>query len=171
MSDPEIHIERVPPEVTRPLRQRLLMGHRTLAELEASDGTYPEAAYFVAMQGDEIIATASARQEAPPWSPHGHRPWRIRGVVTVDRLRRQGLATQLVDAVLAHVRRQRGDFVWCNVRTSAIGFYESLGLKVRTAVWQDPDTGPHVSVGMRLREEGNSQEDELSSAYSGLKQV
>ena len=160
MSDTAIRIERVPAAVTRPLRQRLLMEHRTLAELEASDGSYPDAAYFVAREGTEVIATASARPEDPPWSPHGVRPWRIRGVVTVERLRRRGLATRLVEALLAHVRRQGGDFVWCDVRTSAITFYKSLGLEVRTAMWEDPDTGPHVSMGMSLHQDRSTAHDE-----------
>ena len=53
-------IEQVDPDVTRPLRQELLMQHRNLDDLARSDGLYPLAGYFVARTPDgHVVGTAS----------------------------------------------------------------------------------------------------------------
>ncbi|MGH3921357.1 MAG: hypothetical protein ACRDTT_00480 [Pseudonocardiaceae bacterium] len=52
--------------------------------------------------------------------------------------------------VLAHVCQNGGDLVWCNVRASAVSFYERFGFHVCGPVWDDPHTGPHTSMRMWL---------------------
>jgi GNAT superfamily N-acetyltransferase len=126
------------------------MQHRTLGDLRASDGDYPDAGYFVALEGDTIVATASARPEHPAWPTDARNPWRVRGVVTIDRLRRHGVATRLMEAVLDHIRHNGGDLAWCNVRMTAVPFYENLGFSPRGHMCEDPDTGPHTSMVMWL---------------------
>lgn len=58
-------------------------------------------------------------------------------MVAVERLRRRGLGTCAMEAVLAHVVEHGGNFVWCHVRPSAIAFYQVLGFEVETATRQD----------------------------------
>lgn len=160
MSDTAVRVARVPAAATRPFRQRHLMQHRTLADLEASDGCSPNAGYFAAVAGHDVVATASARPERPDWPTAARHPWRVRAVVTAEEFRRRGLATRLMRAVLVHVSQHGGDLVWCDVRASAVCFYERLGFHVCGPVWDDPHTGPHTSMRMRLdadRQAGCSQ--------------
>jgi ribosomal protein S18 acetylase RimI-like enzyme len=40
--------------------------------------------------------------------------------------------------------KERGvSYLWCNARTSAIGFYEKLGMKVISEEFEIPVIGPH----------------------------
>ena len=150
-SDPVPAVQQVPPEVTRPLRQRLFKQNNTLEDLARSDGNYPTAGYYAVLgPSGEVLAIASARPEPPPWPHHAVDPWRIRAVATVESQRRRGLGTAAVRAVLHHVRKHGGNLVWLNGRTSARRFYERLGFEQRGNDWDDPEGGPHMTMFMSL---------------------
>jgi GNAT superfamily N-acetyltransferase len=142
-----VRVEQVPAEATRPLRQQLLRQNSTLDDLARLDGAYPTAGYYAALDDhDQVLATASARPEAPPWPHTATRPWRVRGVATVADLRRQGIGAAVMRAVLDHIRLHGGDFAWLNGRTPARPFYERLGFAQHGGEWEDPESGPHVTM-------------------------
>ena len=151
MTSTEYTVEQVPPETTRPLRQRLLKQNSTLADLAQSDGCYAAAGYFAALDSTRrVLAVASARPEAPPWPTEAADPWRIRGVVTTEQLRGRGIGTAVLLAVLRHISRHGGDLAWLNGRTPARAFYERLGFSQRGTEWDDPESGPHMSMARSL---------------------
>jgi len=140
-------IEQVSPETTRPLRQALLKQNSTLEDLAQSDGTYPTAGYYAAFNHQRrVLAVASARPEAPPWPHTAAHPWRIRGVVTAEDVRRHGVGSALIDAVLQHIWHHGGDLAWLNGRTPARSFYQHLGFTQHGSEWDDPESGPHMSM-------------------------
>jgi GNAT superfamily N-acetyltransferase len=140
-------VQQVPAAVTRPLRQRLLKQNSTLDDLAQSDGDFPTAGYYAALDSNgQVLAVASARPEAPPWPCEAKRPWRIRGVVTVPGRRSDGLGTAVVRAVLDHISAHGGDLAWLNGRTPARHFYEQLGFSQRGDDWMDPESGPHMTM-------------------------
>jgi len=140
-------VEQVPPETTRPLRQALLKQSSTLEDLAQSDGTYPTAGYYAAIDHrHRVLAVASTRPEAPPWPHDAAHPWRIRGVVTAEDTRRRGVGSTLIQAVLEHIRRHGGDLAWLNGRTPARSFYQHLGFTQHGSEWDDAESGPHISM-------------------------
>ena len=140
-------VEQVAPEATRPLRQALLRPNNTLAELAQSDGNDPTAGYYAAIgHRGRILAVASARPEQPPWPHEARRPWRIRGVATVDDARKRGIGTAIIQAVLRHIRLHGGDLAWLNGRTPARRFYQHLGFTQHGNEWDDPESGPHMTM-------------------------
>lgn len=144
-------VRQVPAEVTRPLRQRLLKQNSSLDDLAHSDGSSSTAGYYAALGNDgRVLAVASARPEAPPWPHDAHQPWRVRGVVTIEGCRGHGLGTRVVHAVLHHIRRNGGDFAWLNGRTPARQFYRQFGFEQVGDDWDDPESGPHMTMAMRL---------------------
>jgi GNAT superfamily N-acetyltransferase len=144
-------VQQVPPEVTRPLRQRLFKQNSTLEDLAQADGDYSTAGYYAVLgPGGEVLAIGSARPERPPWPHDAVSPWRIRAVATVEGQRRRGLGTAIMQAVLNHVRRHGGDMVWLNGRTPARRFYERLGFTQRGDDWNDPESVPHMTMFLSL---------------------
>lgn len=146
-----VRVQQVPPEVTRPLRQRLLKPDSALDDLARSDGTDPTAGYYVALdESDRVLATASARPEAPPWPTDAVSPWRVRGVATAVDVRRRGVGAAVMGQVLGHIRQHGGDLAWLNGRTPARTFYERLGFVQHGGEWNDPESGPHLSMWRRV---------------------
>jgi L-Ala-D/L-Glu epimerase len=144
-------VQQVPPEITRPLRQRLFKQNSTLEDLARADGDCPTAGYYAVLgPSGEVLAIGSARPEAPPWPHDAVSPWRVRAVATIESERRRGLGTAVMRAVLHHVRRNGGDFVWLNGRTPARRFYQHLGFRQCGHDWEDPESGPHMTMAMHL---------------------
>jgi len=139
-----VRIERVAAEVTWPLRQRVLRPHERLDQLALPGDDDPEAAHFAALDGAEVVGTASVRPEPPPWHAGPGRSWRLRGMATAEDHRSQGIGGAAVRAVIDHVGRHGGGLLWCNARTPATAFYDRVGFVTRGEAWTDPVIGPHI---------------------------
>ena len=75
----------------------------------------------------------------------------LRGMATRRDRARSGIGTRIVGFAETVVRETFGcDVLWCNARTSAIGFYARVGWKVTSAEFDVPGVGPHVRMVRRL---------------------
>jgi hypothetical protein len=77
----------------------------------------------------------------------GQPAWQLRGMATDSRQQGRGLGRQLWHAAAAEAHRDEpGRLIWCNARTSAVGFYEKLGWRVVSEPFDVPTVGPHVKM-------------------------
>jgi GNAT superfamily N-acetyltransferase len=145
-----VTITRVPPEVTHPLRRRVLRpGASGHVRLSADD--HPATAAFAATTpAGDVVGTAIVYPEPCPWQPQRPGAWRLRGMATDPGRRSGGIGARVLRAVLDHVRAQGGALVWCNARTPARRFYERAGFAPHGEPWDDPDIGPHVAMWREL---------------------
>jgi GNAT superfamily N-acetyltransferase len=141
-------VARVGAEVVRPLRQRVLRPHQTVAEQVYAGDDDPRAAHFAAYadedDGDgEPVGIASITPEPHP-GDGGPGDFRVRGMATdPERGRGTGAGGALLLACLDHARAHGGTRVWCNARTPARGFYERCGFAVEGEEFELPGIGPH----------------------------
>jgi predicted GNAT family N-acyltransferase len=146
-------VERVAPEVVRPLRQRVLRPHQTVAEQVYDGDDAPGAAHFAAYDdAGDVVGIASITPEAHP-GPDGDpsRDFRVRGMATdPERGRSTGAGGALLRAALDHAREHGGTRVWCNARTPARGFYERYGFVAEGDEFELPDIGPHYVMSRAL---------------------
>lgn len=134
----------MPPEATRPLRQRLLRPHQSLDDLRREGDDDPGAGFFAALTDDgTVIATASVLHERCPWQPERTDAWRLRGMATEPALGGRGFGTAVLTAALNHVATNGGRLVWCNARTPALPFYLRAGFVPHGEESDEPQIGPH----------------------------
>jgi len=139
-------VERVPADRTYPLRQHVLRPHETLGQLVLPGDDDPESGHFVAIEAGDVVGTASARREPPPWVRDAALAWRLRGMATAEGQRSRGIGSAVLDAALEHVREHGGGLVWCNARVPAVRFYERAGFVTRGESWVDLVIGPHIAM-------------------------
>jgi GNAT superfamily N-acetyltransferase len=140
-----VQVQRVDAAATRPLRQRVLRPHETLEQLVFRGDDEPESGHFAVLEGEEVVATGSARREPPPWAVDGP-AWRLRGMATAEDRRNRGLGGAVLTAIVAHVRDHGGGLLWCNARLPAVAFYRRAGFVTRGESWEDPVIGPHIAM-------------------------
>lgn len=136
---PEVRI--VPVSTVRPLRGRVL---RPQAPHEVSWPGDDEAGVFhlAAFDGGEVVGVASLYPR--PWPPGGAEgDWQLRGMAVAPQRQRGGVGAALLLAMVAEVRARGGRRLWCNARTSAVGFYEKHGLARFGAEFEVQGVGPH----------------------------
>jgi predicted GNAT family N-acyltransferase len=147
-----VRVERVAPDVVRPLRQAVLRPHQTVAEQVYTGDEDPGAAHFAAYGEDdaEPIGVASITPEPFPGGGDA-RDFRVRGMATdPERGRGTGAGGALLRACLDHARAQGATRVWCNARTPARGFYERYGFAAEGEEFALPDIGPHFRMTLRF---------------------
>lgn len=146
-----VAVARVPPELTHPLRRRVLRPGATPGSVRLSADDHPATAAFAATTpAGEVVGTAIVYPERCPWQPQRPGAWRLRGMATDPDRRSGGIGARVLGAVLDHVRRQGGALVWCNARTPARRFYERAGFAAHGEPWDDPDIGPHIAMWREL---------------------
>lgn len=69
--------------------------------------------------------------------------YQVRGMATVEDMRGHGAGSALLAACVAEAKRAGGQFLWCNARTPAAGFYSRHGFKAAGGVFDIPTVGPH----------------------------
>jgi GNAT superfamily N-acetyltransferase len=150
-----VRVERVAPDAVRPLRQKVLRPHQTLADQVYAGDDAPDAGHFAAYSdrdADTPIGIASITPEPFPGGG-GTRPgdWRVRGMATdPDRGRGLGAGGALLRACLDHARAHGARRVWCNARSPVRGFYEREGFTVEGAEFELPRIGPHFLMWLDL---------------------
>jgi predicted GNAT family N-acyltransferase len=133
---------------TRPLRQEILRPHQRIEDLVYDGDHAPETKHFGAFQERNLVGIASIYCDPP--GPTGSAPrdrsrcFRLRGMAVRPELRGTGIGGLLLEACLAHIRKQGGAYFWCNARLTAQRFYENHGFIARGEVFELPGIGPHV---------------------------
>lgn len=70
--------------------------------------------------------------------------WQVRGMATRGDLVRRGIGHVLLSFAVAALRAEDGPrLLWCNARTTALGFWEHEGWTVASDVFDIPGVGPH----------------------------
>jgi predicted GNAT family N-acyltransferase len=105
---------------------------------DMADDTFHAGAYLE----NELIGVASAFHESPPFNQTVN-AWRFRGMAVVEKARRMGCSSALINTCMEFITQQGGELVWCNSRTYAIPFYQSLGFVIHGEEFDIPTIGSH----------------------------
>ncbi|WP_197171486.1 GNAT family N-acetyltransferase [Novipirellula aureliae] len=147
---------------TLPLRQRVLRPGRLAAEAHFS-GDEAETSFHIGafataepaeekLPSDSLVCIASVMLQ--PEQRFGlfdaQRPYQLRGMATDEAFRGQRFGEAVLRACIAECRRRHADWMWCNARVGAIGFYRKQGLTVHPVEFEIPDAGPHQVMYMRI---------------------
>jgi GNAT superfamily N-acetyltransferase len=151
-SDTAVTVAQVAPEVTYPLRHRVLRPGQPFDRVRLPADAHPATAAFAARSaGGEVVGAAIVTPDSCPWLPDRPGAWRIRGMATDEAWRSGGVGSRLLGAVLDHVAAAGGEMVWCNARTPARRFYERAGFAAHGDEWVDPEIGPHIAMWREVR--------------------
>ncbi len=111
----------------------------------------PDTIHFGAFEGGRLVGVATFFPERCAAKP-GPRDWRLRGMATLPEMQRRGAGRALVAEGVRVAKAAGSELMWCNARTTARGFYESLGF---VAIGEEFDllvAGPHYLMIKDLRE-------------------
>ena len=134
-------------EQTRPLRHKILRPHLPF-ETTAYPNDYDNDTLHVgAFVENDLVGVATVFRAVMPIKQDGivsNTSWQLRGMAVKEEMRGKGYGAALVRACIDHIAQQGGGVLWCNGRTSALKFYESLGFQTIGEEFEsDSGTGPH----------------------------
>ena len=145
-----ILIRRVPASDVLPLRHAELRAGlpRASADFDGdADATTWHFGASLAVAPREIVGCASFMLH-----PHGSEPaHQLRGMATRRDLVHGGIGTALLRHAIAELANATSvRLFWCNARIVATGFYERLGWRIVSDVFDVPTAGPHYVMRCRM---------------------
>jgi predicted GNAT family N-acyltransferase len=153
-----ILIRRVPAAVILPLRHAELRAGlpRASADFDGdADATTWHFGASLAVAPGEIVGCASFMLQ-----PHRSEPaYQLRGMATRRDLVRGGIGTALLRHAIAELANATSvRLFWCNARIAATGFYERLGWRIVSDVFDVPTVGPHYVMTYRMADDREGDE-------------
>lgn len=71
--------------------------------------------------------------------------YQLRGMATLPEFQGRGLSSELLNMAFPIIKQNFCTLLWCNARTTAIGYYEKVGFnKFDENVFEIEGIGPHV---------------------------
>ena len=138
----QTQIKQIDARLARQLRHKILRPHQPPEACIYPNDDAANTAHFGAFENSVLIGIASIFNELPP---HGENQsaWRIRGMATEAAARGKGYGGLLLNACIKYAASQNGSYIWCNARTTVMGFYEKFGFKTTGEEFELPGIGPH----------------------------
>ena len=113
-------IEQIAPAATLRVRQAELYPLMLLKKLQLEEDE--DGIHFGLFHDDKLISVVSCFEK-------NDGNIQFRKFATIKEFQNQGFGTALLKYILAFAEEQKMKKIWCNARTTAIGFYQKLGLK------------------------------------------
>lgn len=137
----------IDPALTRSLRSVVLRPGRPAEECIYPEDTAPGAFHLGAFDGGRITGIASFSQEHIEGATTA---FRLRGMAVDPELQGKGIGADIMNFALEHLASLGCDVLWCNARSSAVGFYMKLGMEIYSDEFDIPGIGPHYKMKRRV---------------------
>lgn len=130
---------------TLPLRSSVLRNSLPLEECIFDNDNSPTTFHLGYFIDEQLICVLTCMKEN-----HGKLAkdaYRLRGMATHPDFRKKGIAAQLLQAAIEHLKSQLAiEYLWFNARIIALPFYEKLGFEYMSDEFEIPGIGPHKEM-------------------------
>ena len=145
-----LRIERTDAATTWALRRSVLRPNQVPGTAMHGDDQ-PDALHLGAFDDDELIGCCVLLPRPYPSRPDEPGAWQVRGMAVVPAAQGRGIGTAVLDAAVVEARRRRGTLLWCDARSSAVGFYGTQGFVTDGDEFRHAESGrPHYRMWRRI---------------------
>ncbi|KAA3601506.1 MAG: GNAT family N-acetyltransferase [Calditrichaeota bacterium] len=146
----KIEIRKINPEETFVLRQKILRPNQTLNDCQYSGDLEKSSSHFGAFANNKQIGIASIyNQNEKGEIEEGI--WRIRGMAVLEEFRGSEIGAKLLQSCIKYAKSQNAKNVWCNGRSTVVGFYSKFGFSPKGEEFEIEGIGPHFVMEINLQ--------------------
>ena len=147
-----IKVNRIKASESYSIRHRVLWPHL----VKESDCTIDidfrdDARHFGALMDQKIVGIGSFFHTPHERFPNAEKPYRLRAMATESESRGMNAGATLIKEAVKALRKEGVDFIWCDAREVAIGFYSKLGFDRIDEWYEKPNVGPHQLMFLDFR--------------------
>lgn len=142
-------IRRITQQEVFPLRSAVLRNNKPEEECvlptDSAEGIF-HLGYF---EEERLICIGTFFPEDYP--EQGSRGFRLRGMATDPDFAGKGFGARLINFAINELTSAQASYIWCNARSTAVGFYQKLGFEVISAEFEVPGIGPHFDMRYQIK--------------------
>lgn len=132
-----------------PIRKDILRpGALTINECRFTTDKAPGAFHLGLYLQGQLVSIASFHPQN--YGKYAGEGFQLRGMATVEKYRRRGLANQLLNFAIVYLRGQKANYLWCNARKSALQFYLNMGFEMISSEFEVQGIGPHYVLYVKI---------------------
>lgn len=139
-------ILRINPSDTYEIRHQILRQGRPLADCMFEGDDDDQTFHLGAFIEGKLVSVASFYFENHPDIADHQYQYRLRGMATLQNHQRQGLSKALLKMAFPIIKQNLCTVLWCNARTAAKGFYETVGFETLGSEFSIEGVGPHYPM-------------------------
>lgn len=144
-----MEVKQIEAKDTYNIRHEILRPEGSIEECKF-DGDENEVTFHLgAYIDDELCSVASFYLDSHPDIKEEYQ-FRLRGMATVKAHQGKGLSRALLKTAFPLIKKNHVNTLWCNARTSAVGFYEKVGFEIISDEFDIPTIGPHFLMVKKL---------------------
>lgn len=134
---------RISAQDTYDIRHQMLRQGRPKEEVHFPHDDDDQTFHLGAFIEGKLVSVASFYFENHPDLPDEYQ-YRLRGMATLADHQHIGLSSALLKMAFPIIKQNLCTLLWCNARTSAMGFYQKVGFEKVGEEFDIPTVGPHV---------------------------
>ncbi|RLD26190.1 MAG: N-acetyltransferase [Bacteroidetes bacterium] len=134
---------------TTNIRHQILRAGQPIETCYYPNDNAPGTFHLGVFVNDELVAIGSFYSENQS-DLNYKTQCRFRGIATLPEYRSQGYAYALIGFAINKIKPLGVEAIWCNARTSALGLYKKLGMKVVSDEFEIEGIGPHLVMALEL---------------------
>jgi GNAT superfamily N-acetyltransferase len=131
------------------LRQKVLRKDLDLLDCKFEQDDLETCFHIGAILDEEVVGIASFFEEHDK-NFEGRSCYRLRGMATDTNHHGKGIGKAVLLEAFNHLRKRNVEILWCNAREIAFPFYEKLGFKYYSEMFDIPKVGPHKKMYFNL---------------------
>lgn len=138
-----MEVKQIDAKDTYDLRLKILRPNATIEQCQYPGDTDDLTFHLGAFKDDKLVSVASFYMDNHPTIEADYQ-FRLRGMATLDDFRGEGMSSSLLRTAFPLIKKNHVNTIWCNARTSAIGFYKKVGFEQIGGEFDIEGIGPHV---------------------------
>lgn len=130
---------------TYSIRQQVLIPDHDIKKAKFENDDDEDISFHLgAFKDSKLVSVASFFYDRNPLFKDQHQ-YQLRGMATLPDYQAQGLSSELLTMAFPIIKQNFCTLLWCNARTSAMGYYEKVGFsQLDGKVFDIPGIGSHV---------------------------
>ncbi len=98
---------------------------------------------------EELICIGSFHKQAK--EGYMGEGYQLRGMATHFDYQGKGIGNQLLNFAIIYLRGQKINYIWCNARINACGFYLGMGFEIISDEFEINSVGPHREMYLKIQ--------------------
>ncbi len=138
-----MNIKQVNSSDVRPLRHKVLRPGQPFSTTHLDKDNDLKTIHFALYQTNNIVSIATIYPENID-GEYDKRAYRLRGMATEISMQGMGYGTHILTECIQFLSTTiKANYLWCNARESAFGFYEKFGFEIVGETFDIENIGPH----------------------------